>query len=352
VNFAFDQEQDALRSSAREFLAKRYPIDRVAGIADGDGFDPAEWSEVANLGWTAISASEDDGGLGLGFVEEAIVLEEAARALYPGPLFSTVGLALRALAGDDLRAVTGGRAATLAWAEEGAPFTTDGLATRAGADGRLTGTKRFVPDLAAADLIVVVAEGPSLHVVDRDGPGVTRTELPTVDRTRRLSEVTFDGAPGRVVAGDAGEILRGIGHRASAAMAVEAVGAAQAALDRAAEHVTAREQFGRAIGSFQAVSHQLADSFMDLENARSLAYWAAWAVAEDDPEAPRAASTAKAFATEAATAVCERAIQVHGGIGFTWEAPLHRYYKRALWLSGYLGWPREHRAAVAADLLG
>ncbi|MCA1727425.1 MAG: acyl-CoA/acyl-ACP dehydrogenase [Actinobacteria bacterium] len=351
MNLAFNEEQEALRDTARGFLSKRYPIERVAEITDGDGFEAAEWAEVTNLGWTGISVPEDEGGLGLGFVEEAIVLEEAARVLYPGPLFSTVGLARPALAGDDLHAVAEGQAVTLAWAEEPGRFEAGGLATRADASGRLTGRKRFVPDVGAAGLIVVVADGPAVFVVDRDGDGVTWTELPTVDRSRRLAEVSLEGAAGRAVEGDADAILAAIRVRGAAAAAAEAVGAAQSALDRSIEHVGSREQFGRAIGSFQAVSHQLADSFMDLENARSLAYWAAWAVATGDQDAARAASTAKAFATEAAIAVCERAIQVHGGIGFTWESPLHRWYKRALWLAGYLGWPGEHRAAVAASLL-
>jgi alkylation response protein AidB-like acyl-CoA dehydrogenase len=354
MNFAFSDEQDALRSSAKEFLASTYPIERVAEIADGDGFDPAEWRRIAELGWTSISVPEHAGGADLGFLEEAIVLEEAAAALYPGPLFSTIALAAPGLHGDDLQAVASGeRAATLAWAEEDGRFAGSGLSTHAeAANGghRLTGRKRLVPDVSAADLLVVVAEE-GVFLADRDGPGVEWRELPTVDRTRRMGEVVLDGAPGRPVEDDPTAVLDAIRERAAAAAAVEAVGVAQAALDLAAAHASSREQFGRAIGSFQAVSHQLADSFMDLENARSLAYWAAWSVTAGAEDGARAASTAKAFATEASTTVCERAIQVHGGIGFTWESPLHRYYKRALWLQAFLGWPREHRAAVAASLL-
>lgn len=354
MNFSFSDEQDALRASVREFLATRYPIERVAEIADGDGFDPAEWRQIAELGWTSISVPEHAGGADLGFLEEAIVLEEAAAALYPGPLFSTVALAAPALHGEDLQAVNAGeRAATLAWAEDDGRFPESGLATRAEqASGgwTLTGRKRFVPDLSAADLLVVVADG-GVFLADRDGAGVEWRELPTVDRTRRMGEVTFDGAPARPVEDDPRAILQAILLRGAAAAAVEALGVAQTALDLASAHAGSREQFGRAIGTFQAVSHQLADSFMDLENARSLAYWAAWSVTEGAEDGPRAASTAKAFATEAAATVCERAIQVHGGIGFTWESPLHRYYKRALWLQAFLGWPREHRALVAASLL-
>jgi alkylation response protein AidB-like acyl-CoA dehydrogenase len=190
-------------------------------------------------------------------------------------------------------------------------------------------------------------------VVDRDGPGAAWEALPTVDATRPLGRLTLSGAPARVLAeGDqAARLLDRIRDRALAGLAAEAVGVAARALELAVEHAKGREQFGRPIGVYQAVSHKLADAFVALESARSLAYWAGWAVANDADEAQEAAAAAKAFAAEAAIAACERAIQVHGGIGFTWEHPLHRYYKRALGIGAMFGWPAEQRARVAASLL-
>jgi len=360
MNFTFSDEQEMLRKSAHEFLASRYPIERVAEIADGAGFDAGQWSEVADLGWTGISLPEDAGGAGMGFLEEMVVIEELGRSLYPGPFFSTVVLAQPALAGaSDLveQLAAGKTAATLAWAGADGSFATSSLPTKATRDGdawRLSGITLFVPDLAVAELVVVAAEGEGgagLWAVQRDGEGVRWEDLPTVDSTRRLGALHLDNAPARQLATEAGALDR-IRDRALAALAVEAVGVADRALQFAVEHAKTRVQFDRPIGVFQAVSHKLADAYVDVENARSLAYFAGWAVSNGADEARDAAAGAKAYASDAAVDICEKAIQAHGGIGFTWEHPLHRYYKRALWISAFMGWPSAQRARVAAALLG
>jgi alkylation response protein AidB-like acyl-CoA dehydrogenase len=308
MHFAFTPEQEALRAEARRWLDERYPPERVAELADSDaGWDPASWGELAELGWLGVSIAEDEGGAGLGFLEEAVLLEELGRALYPGPYFSTVALALPCLGPDDRAAVAAGETR---WSAQ-----VDGL----------------VPDLAIVD-----------RVVTRDGPGPADGEsLPTMDSTRRMGRL-------------AGEVPDAAidRPRLRAALAVEAVGIAQRALDWGVEHAKERQQFGKSIGVYQAVSHSLVDAFTATELARSLAYWAAWCVAEGDETAAIAAAAAKAYASEAAVSACERSIQVHGGIGFTWEHPLHRFYKRAQWIQAFDGFPARQRAEIAAELLG
>ena len=307
MHFAFTPDQDELRSHARAFLEAQYTPERVAELADSEaGWDPASWAELAELGWLGVSVAEDEGGAGLGFLEEAVLFEELGRALYPGPYFSTVALALPLLGAEERAAVAAG---ATRWSAQ-----VDGL----------------VSDLAIVDR-VLAAGGP----VAADGESVE-----TMDATRRLGRLATS-------AGDAA-IDR---PRVRAALALEAVGIAQRALDWGVQHAKERQQFGKAIGVYQAVSHSLVDAFMATELSRSLAYWAAWCVAEDDEQAPTAAAAAKAYAAEAAVSACERSIQVHGGIGFTWEHVLHRYYKRALWIEQFGATPAQLREQVAASLL-
>jgi alkylation response protein AidB-like acyl-CoA dehydrogenase len=297
MDFAFNDLQRQLQREVRGFLAAAYPLDRNWDAPQGD-----RWQELAELGWL--------GGAGLSFVEEAILFEESGYALYPGPFLATVGLALPWLSAEEREQVAAGE---VRWSAE---------------------VRGLVPWLGSVDR--VVADGAAY-----DARG---EELPTVDPSRPL---------GRLERGD-GSPLPGEGNvaRARAAMACEAVGVGQRVLELGIEHARTREQFGRPIGVYQAVSHQLANTYADVELARSLAYWAAWCVAEEDEQAPRAAAAAKAFAAEAAVAACERSIQVHGGTGFTWEHPLHRFYKRALWLEGFGARPAELRGEVADSLLG
>jgi alkylation response protein AidB-like acyl-CoA dehydrogenase len=311
VDFSFTDDQETLRREARAFLEERFPGERVAELADSDpGWDPSSWRELAELGWLGVSVPEEQGGAGLTFLEEAVLLEELGRALYPGPYFSTVALALPALGADEQAAVAAGEAR---WSAE-----VDGL----------------VPDLGAVDW--VVADGVAVRAQGE--------LLPTMDATRRLGRLAPEAERGSAV----GRVHR---PRVLAALAAEAVGIAQKALELGVEHARTRTQFGRPIGVYQAVSHKLADTYVETELARSLAYWAAWSVAEDDPEAPVAAAAAKSFAADAAVAAAERAIQVLGGIGFTWEHVLHRYYKRAQWIQAFAGFGTSLRAEVAQALL-
>jgi len=297
MDFAFTDEQRQLQREVRGWLAANYPLDR-----DWENEDD-RWHELAELGWL--------GGADLSFVEEAILFEETGYALYPGPFLVTVGFALPFLRDDERESVAAGE---VKWSAE---------------------DRGLVPWLGSVDM-----------VVDSDGNAqeARGEELPTVDPTRplgRLERTNGTPLPGsRDVA------------RARTAMAAEALGVAQRALELGIAHATTREQFGKPIGVYQAVSHALADTYADVELTRSLVYWAAWCVAEEGEQAPVAAAAAKAFATEAAVKACERSIQVHGGIGFTWELPLHRYYKRALWLEGFGSRPAKLRAEVADALLG
>lgn len=289
MDFAFTQEQEELRRQARSFL---------------EANPEAPLSELRELGWLGVSVPEERGGGGLSFVDEAILFEEAGRALYAGP-FLTTAVVLPALPEVDENA----------WSVE-----LDGL----------------VPDLEKADRVLrkdmtsVQAEGETLD---------------TVDATRPLGRL--NATDGDKVDGE----FEPVRLRLLAALAVEAVGVAQKALELAVQYVSEREQFGKKIGIYQAVSHPLADTYVETELARSLAYWAAWCVAEDDEQAPVAVAAAKAQAAEAAVAACERSIQVHGGIGFTWEHVLHRYYKRAQWIDAFGGHAAVQREVVAAALL-
>ena len=355
MDFSFSPEQDQLRAQARSFLEKRFPAPRIAELASSDaGWDPSSWQELARLGWTGASIPEAHGGAGLGFLEEAIVFEELGRALYPGPYFATVGLALPALAcAPELlpRIASGTLSATLA--------SLDAVATEARrVDGRwlLRGEKHLVPDAGCVDAFVVVARGPDgigLYLSERRDGRPRVSVLDTVDATRRLGRVLFDDDEARLLAAPpaAAEILARIRRRALTALALEAVGLASQALALGVAHAKTREQFGKPVGAYQAVSHKLADTYVEVELARSLAYWAAWCIAEGDGQAELAASAAKAHAAEAAVAACERAIQVHGGIGFTWDHPLHRYYKRALWIESFDRSGAAHRADIARALL-
>ncbi|MDQ1685343.1 MAG: hypothetical protein QOC82_2080, partial [Frankiaceae bacterium] len=301
--------------------------ERVVALAESDaGWDPSSWRELADMGWLDPS---------LGLLEHAVIAEESAYALLPAPWFSTVALAWPLLDDEVRTAVsTGERSVTLA---------SHGSVAASGA--ALTGVATLVPDLTSVTDVLVVADN-GVYVVEATPDLVVPRS--TMDRTRRLGELRLDRTPARRLDASFGPDVR---RRALALAACEAVGVAQRALDLAAAYTKTREQFGRVIGTYQAVSHRVADIFVTLQLGRSLAYWAAWAVSEDDPQADLAVAAAKSAATEGAVLACEYAIQAHGGIGFTYEHVLHRYYKRAQWLEAFEGYGREHRAAVAAALL-
>jgi alkylation response protein AidB-like acyl-CoA dehydrogenase len=359
VDFAFSDEQLSLREAVRGFLSDRYPIERVARIADSEeGFDRSEWKEFAELGVTAISIPEEQGGAGLSFVEEMIVAEETGRALYPGPFLGSVvfGLPILPAAATDLLSsvASGERVATVGWAGPDGRFDVDPLPKLDVADDRVTGTRLFVPNLGVSEVVVIMGatpDGNGAWAVERDGDGVTSRDLPTVDGTRPMGEVVLEQAPAAPLHIEDTSFPEKLRDRALAALAAEAIGAGSRALELALEHARMRQQFGRPIGAFQAVAHELASAFAQIETARSLVYWAGWAVAERAPEASTAAAAAKSRAADAAVFACERAIQVHGGIGFTWEHPLHRFYKRALAIRAYVESADDLRARVAASIL-
>ena len=328
MDFAFSEEQELLRASSRDYLRDRFPADRLVALAESDeGWDPSTWKELADLGWLDPS---------LGLLEHAVIAEESGYALLPAPWFSTVALTWPLL-DEKLRdaVATGEQSLTLA---------TNGHAEISG--GSLTGTFTLVPDLTSVTHVVVAAEDGFYVVATSPELVVPRS---TVDRTRRLGELRLTSTPGRRLAADRSALVD-VRRRALALASCEAVGLAQKALDLAADYSKTRQQFGRVIGTYQGVSHRVANIFVALQLGRSLAYWAAWAVSEGDDQQDAAVAAAKAAATEGAVLACENAIQVHGGIGFTYEHILHRYYKRAQWLEAFEGYGREHRAAVAAAL--
>ncbi len=351
MDFAFSDEQELLRTSAREFLAEQCPLDQLPEVVDvapdEPGWAEGVWKQLAELGW--LDAELD-------LLDHVVVVEETGYGLLPAPLFSTLALALAAVEHDDeLRdaVAAGDLRLSLAWAEAGRPHDLRSAAASmisVDADGRVTGSAVLVPDAAAVDAFVVVtADG--LRLVRATDARVTPRV--TSDRTRRLSDVTFTDAPSTAL-GDADSVadtLAAIERRALVLAAAEAIGVARRAIDIAVAYAGTREQFGKPIGAYQAVSHRIVDSYAATELARSLTYWAAWAVAESDELADPACSAAKSSAAEAAVLACERAIQVCGGIGMTWEHVLHRLYKRALWLEAFAGSGNDHRARIADAVL-
>ncbi len=377
MDFGFTEEQEMLRDQARSFLASENSGERVAELAESsEGWDEASWAKMAGLGWTGLSISEELGGAGTsdrlddrnrtngdGFLNEAVLFEELGYGLYPGPYFATIALALPALRSspDMLERVADGRGrvALAAVEPDGARSIEDAarINTIAEPDGEgwtLTGVKDLVVDLGASTHVVVSARsgGDAGMWLIEPSPEATRS-LQTVDSTRRLGRLTLDSHPATLLVepGDAAAVLRKVRLRSQAALALEAVGVSQKVLELAQEYTSERKQFDKPIGSYQAVSHQVADMYMHTELARSLAYWAAWCVATSDTSAGRAAASAAALASESAVSACEHSIQVHGGIGFTWEHTLHRYYKRALGIAAFDGTPSSRRAAVATELL-
>jgi alkylation response protein AidB-like acyl-CoA dehydrogenase len=331
MDFTHSDEQLLLRDSARDWLRSHYPADTIAVLADGAGAEPDVWEQLDRLGWVEAAAD--------GAVTAGLLLEETGYGLLPAPLFVTVALA--APLGADPAQPT-----TLAWAEGGAPRLGDAITTSVDADGRVTGRKILVPDLATTTHAVVTTTSGQRLVTLADARVVHRS---TLDGTRRLGELLFDQTPSTALP----DVELGAARTTMLALAAsEAVGVAHRVLDIAAAHVKTREQFGRVIGTYQGVSHKVADMYVQMELARSLAVWACWAIDAGDPGAAVAAAAAKSFAGPAAVLACEHAIQVHGGLGFTWDSVLHRYYKRAQWLDAFEGGQGQQRATIADAILG
>ncbi|HXY94242.1 MAG TPA: acyl-CoA dehydrogenase family protein [Acidimicrobiia bacterium] len=371
MNFAFSEEQDQLRDTVRAFLEAKSPSSEVRRLMETtDGYDPAVWSQMANeLGLQSLHIPEEYGGQGFTFVELAIVLEEMGRVLLCAPYFSSVVLAADAImnAGDDgqkgelLPGIASGETiATLAFTEPNGKWDASGIEMVAGGSGgnyTLSGTKMFVIDGHTANLVVVAArtegssgeDGISFFAVDGDASGLTRTPLATMDQTRKQARLDFENVAARPIGepGSAWPALSKTLDQAAVGLANEMVGGAQKVLEMSVEYAKVRVQFGRPIGSFQAIKHKCADMLLEVESGKSAAYYAAWAAAEDNEELPVAASLAKAYCSDAYFHAAAENIQIHGGIGFTWEHDAHLYFKRAKSSEILLGDATYHRELLA-----
>jgi alkylation response protein AidB-like acyl-CoA dehydrogenase len=364
--FAFDDEHEHLRASMRRFCESRSPSTEVRRLmATTEGYDPSVWAQMGGqLDVQGVAIPQRFRGAGLGHVELAIVLEEMGRVLFCTPYFATVVLAANALlcSGDDDACdaylpgiATGETIATLALVEDGGRLDEHGVTLAARrSNGRWTidGHKSFVLDGSVADLVLVAARsaaGVCLFAVDGEAEGLTRAALPTLDQTRKLARLEFRRTPARLIGTNGGGWpgLAATLDLAAVALAAEQVGGAQRCLEMTVEYAKVREQFGRPIGSFQAVKHRCADMLMQVESARAAAQYAAWAASADSPELPVAASLAKATCSEAYSYVAGQTIQLHGGIGFTWEHDAHLYFKRAESSRLLLGDVAHHRELLA-----
>jgi len=362
MRFAYDEDQAEFLRAVRSFFEKRVSLTELPQRVEIDaGLDSATWDAMADqLGLQGLIVPERHGGGGHGPIELGLVLEEAGRALLPGPLFATVALGATALVlsdDEDAQAehlpgiATGKRTATLALTEpgdDGASYAVATAGRRSGDGYAVTGEKTCVYHGDQADVIVVVASddhGPALFVVDGDAPGLGRERLATLDPTRPQARLTFDATPARRIGGR--DLLEVVLLRAGAALAAEQVGGAQGCLDLATAYAKEREQFGRLIGSFQAIKHRCADMLVQTEAARTAAWYAAWACAEAPEEVATAVPIARHAASEAYTFASRHCIQVLGGIGFTWEHPAHLHLKRALSSGQFLGTPEVQLARLA-----
>jgi alkylation response protein AidB-like acyl-CoA dehydrogenase len=348
MDFELSDDQLALRDGARELLDGLAPTTRVRTVVDaGGGIDHGLWKAMVEQGWTAVEVPEEQGGLGLGAVEVAVLVEEIGRHVAPAPFLSTL-LVLGALARagrDDWAArLAGGEAiGCVAWSRPGR------VDVRSRRD-RLTGRTDPVPFAPSADVVVVVAEtdeGRALYALDLGERERPRRE-PAMDLTRELGWLRFDDTPAEPVGGDAE--VEALLDRGATFTAAEMLGGASHAMDMAVGYAKDRIQFGRSIGSFQAVKHRCADMLVDVEGMRSSAYWAAWCIGARHEDASVAASTAKIWCSDASKRVMASALQVHGGIGFTWEHDLHLFLKRAQLDQVSFGDAAFHRQRLA-DLL-
>ncbi|HLG95655.1 MAG TPA: acyl-CoA dehydrogenase family protein [Bryobacteraceae bacterium] len=368
MQFELSETQQTLKSTVRKFLAAECPMAEVRRLVETDtAFDAALWRKIAEQGWLGMIIPEQYGGFGMGLIEMAATLEEMGRALLPGPFFSTVLMAgaLIESAGSEsqkqkyLGPIARGEArATVAMLED-PPSPTPGTVqmTVQRTDGAyvLNGTKLFVPDAAVADHIVVAArlDGDlALLVVPATAAGVSISPMSSIDLTRKIYEVSFNGAKAAsddlLASGEAALKALARGRAiATAGLVAEMTGGMQRLLEITIEYAKTRKQFGRPIGQFQAVQHQCADMLLYTESSRSAAYYAAYAIQEGIPEARLAVSVAKAYSSEAYRETGNRAIQVHGGMGFTWENDAHLYYRRAKTSEQMFGDAAYHREQIA-----
>jgi len=373
MDFGFSEEQGMLRKLAHDFLAKEAPMPTVRRMMEDDvGYSVETWRKMSELGWMGLIFPQDLGGTGLRILDLVVVLEEMGRALMPGPFFSTVllgGSSLLEGGNDEQKTryltplIAGELKATLAVAEAGGAWDAAAVTATATADAGgflLNGIKRFVPDAHVADLILVAArtepskggEGVSLFAVDVPKDGVTVTTLETLDQTRKLCDVKLDQVrvgPDSLLGprGAGSAILQRVLDRAKVALCAEMCGGAERVLEMSVEYAKVRVQFDRPIGSFQAIQHKCANMLSLVESAKAATYYGAWAVSNDVPEASLAAAMAKSYASDAYRVVTGEAIQIHGGIGFTWEHDLQLYFRRAKASELTFGDGTFHRARVA-----
>ena len=376
MDFGLSEEQEMLRQSAHQFLETECGMTYVRKMMEDDtGYSEEQWEKMADLGWMGLIFPEQYGGSGLTMADLVLVLEEMGRVVMPGPFFATVilgGLALD-LGGSEaqkqryLPEICAGKLkTTLAQVEENGRWDVEGIqlpAKKVRTGYTLSGAKLFVPDAHNAGLLVVPArtkrKGPNgitLFLVDATQQGIKATLLKTMDQTRKLCEVTFDNVKvgADAVLGGVGQgwaLLERVLDRAKVALCAEICGGAQRVLEMSVEYAKMREQFGRPIGSFQAIQHKCANMMVQTESAKSATYYAAWAVANDAPDAHLAACMAKAYCSEAYRSVTAEGIQIHGGIGFTWEHDLHIYFKRAKGSEVTFGDATWNRELVAREIL-
>ena len=377
MNFGFSEEQEMLRESARKFLEAQCPTTSVRKMMEDEvGHSDELWKKLAEMGWLGLLVPQKLGGMGGSFLDATVILEEMGKALFPGPFLSSVlfGAVAVAAGGSTAqkkeilpRVADGSRILTVACGEDPRGDEADVRleARRRRGEFVLRGEQRFVLEASVADWIIVAARtarvkgdprrGITLFLVERGAPGLSIAPLPTVDKTRRQANVSFDGVsvPAKRMLGRLGKgwpILARSLEVATTAISVETVGVAQRALELAVEYARERTQFGKPIGSFQAVKHKCVDMMVAVENARSLAYYAAWAVEERHRDCAKAVAMAKAYTSEMGKSVTAEAIQIHGGIGFTWEHDVHLYYRRALANEATFGAAPLHREAVARQL--
>ena len=365
MNFAFSEEQETLREFVRNFLEEKSAEAAVREQMETDeGFDPDVWQQMSEqMGLQSLIVPEEFGGQGFGYVELIVVLEEMGRALLCAPFFSSVVLAANTLihSGDEtakadlLPKIASGTIATLAFTEENGKWDESGITMQASESSNgytLDGSKMYVLDGSTAEIILVAAmtaNGVSLFHVDAGADGLTRTSLATMDQTRKQSKLDFSGTPATLIGeeGKGWDTLSTVLDLAAVGLAAEQVGGAQMCLDMAVEYAKVRVQFGRPIGSFQAIKHKCADMLLEVESAKSAAYYAGWCAAEMNDELPSTASLAKAYCSEAYFHSAAENIQIHGGIGFTWEHPAHLYFKRAKSSELLFGDPTYHRELLA-----
>ena len=375
MDFGFSDEQEEIRRQAAKFLQAQCPSTHVRDMLEDDrGYSPDIWASMAENGWVGLTVPEDYDGVGLGFLDQVLILEEMGTVNLPSPFIPTAVMAVEALvrAGSEeqkrpyLPAIAAGEAVwAVAIAETEGSFEGAGVAATATVEDGvyvLNGTKLFVQDAHNAQHILVLArtggsgdEGLSWFIVESTAPGLKITLLKTMDGSRKQCEVVLENVrvPAEHLLGSEGEgaaVLHAVLNKACVALAAEAAGATRWVLDTTVEYAKTRKQFDRPIGSFQAVKHPLADMLLQLESTKSITYYAAWTLDEGHEEADASVAMAKAYASDAFREATYQGIQLHGGIGFTWEHDMHLYFKRAKNTEFMFGDATYHRERLATIL--